>query len=75
MKNYEILDLKGIPCPTNTARILLKLETIDKYHLLYVLLDDGEPILNVPNSILEEGYKIISKKKKDSSTWELIIKK
>lgn len=75
IKIDEKLNVKKIRCPTNFARIMLKLETMEKNQILEVLLDDGKPIINIPNALTEEGYKIISKKKKDSSTWELIIRK
>ena len=42
--------------------------------VLEVLLDDGEPIENVPNSVALEGHSILRKEKQDSH-WSVVIKK
>ncbi|MFQ3675031.1 MAG: sulfurtransferase TusA family protein, partial [Endomicrobiia bacterium] len=53
----EKLDLRGISCPMNFVKTKLKLEEMQKDEILEVLLDDGEPIINVPRSVKEEGHK------------------
>jgi TusA-related sulfurtransferase len=71
----EILDLKGVPCPRNSARALLKLRGMDKGEILEIIVDDGEPAENVPASIdEEEDYEIIKKLKGDDNTWHLWVK-
>ncbi len=55
----EVLDLRGVICPYNFVKTKLKLESLDKGTHLQVLLDDGEPIRNVPQSITNEGHRII----------------
>ncbi len=74
VKPEEILDLKGIACPQNSAMALLKLEGIKAGSILEVIIDDGEPIKNVPNSIKDEGHKIVSMIKVDK-VWKILIKK
>ena len=68
----EFLDLTGVSCPHNIARILLKLETMSLQTGLKVIIDDGEPIKNVPSAIEAEGYKILGKSK-DGDKWILTI--
>ena len=70
----KILDLQGVSCPQNAAQALLKLELLDFGFILEILLDDGEPILNVTNSLKLEGYKIF-KKEKLNGTWKILVKK
>ena len=41
---------------------------------LEILLDDGEPIENVPASIKSEGHKILSQKNTDNY-WSVIVEK
>lgn len=53
------LDLTGVICPMNFVRTKLELEKLKKGDVLEVILDDGEPIRNVPRSVKAEGYKII----------------
>ena len=59
----EELDLRGVICPYNFVKTKLKLDTLDLGFHLSVLLDDGDPINNVPKSIMNEGHQVLSKEK------------
>jgi len=50
------LDLRGTPCPINFVRTKLRLEQMAPGTLLEVWLDPGEPIEQVPDSLVMEGY-------------------
>ena len=52
------LDLRGTPCPLNFVRTKLRLEQMPLGALLEVWLDPGEPIEQVPDSLVMEGYKL-----------------
>lgn len=52
------MDLRGTPCPLNFVRTKLRLEQIEPGALLEVWLDPGEPIEQVPDSLVMEGYLI-----------------
>ncbi len=54
------LDLRGVACPYNFVKTKLKLDTMGEGQVLAVLLDDGEPIRNVPQSLRNEGHEILS---------------
>ena len=41
---------------------------------LKILLDDGEPIDNVPRSVITEGHEIISQERLDDH-WQVVIEK
>lgn len=56
----EPLDLRGVTCPTNYVRVRLALETVAEGDELEVLLDAGEPVLNVPRSLKDDGDKVVS---------------
>ena len=70
----ETLDLKGVACPQNSAMALLKIESMAAGDLLEVVVDDGEPIRNVPLSIETEGHEILSKVKTHTA-WKILVKK
>ncbi|GJL58161.1 MAG: tRNA methyltransferase [Nitrospirales bacterium] len=61
----EELDLRGVICPYNFVKTKLKLETLESGDQLRVLLDEGEPIRNVPQSITNEGHQILKQEKVD----------
>ncbi|MGF1479462.1 MAG: sulfurtransferase TusA family protein [Cyanophyceae cyanobacterium] len=52
------LDLRGTPCPINFVRTKLRLEQMSPGSLLEVWLDPGEPIEQVPDSLVMEGYQL-----------------
>ena len=54
----QYLDLRGTPCPINFVRTKLCLEKMAPGQLLEVWLDPGEPIEQVPDSLVMEGYDI-----------------
>ena len=73
-KDIQTKDFRGVACPMNFVKTKLVLETISSGDELKVLLDDGAPIQNVPNSVELEGHKILSKIQTDGY-WEVLIKK
>ncbi|GJL53592.1 MAG: hypothetical protein NPIRA02_07240 [Nitrospirales bacterium] len=55
----EELDLRGVICPYNFVKTKLKLEDMNPGTVLAVLLDDGDPIRNVPQSVQNEGHTVL----------------
>ncbi len=52
------MDLRGTPCPINFVKTKLYLEKMMPGEILEVWLDPGEPIEQVPDSLIMEGYQI-----------------
>ena len=67
----HFLDLRGVSCPTNFVKIKLTLEDLDDGEEVRVLLDDGDPVVNVPRSLKAEGHTIISLTKTDEDHFQL----
>ena len=63
IKADKSLDLRNVLCPINFVKTKLALEEMEKGQVLEIIIDDGEPIQNVPKSIKEEGHKIVEVKK------------
>ncbi|MFQ5866894.1 MAG: sulfurtransferase TusA family protein [bacterium] len=74
IKADEKLDLRGVVCPINFVKTKLKLEEMNKGQILEVLIDEGEPIKNVPRSVKEEGHEIIGVKRIEGA-FRLLIRK
>jgi TusA-related sulfurtransferase len=70
----ETLDLSGVPCPQNAARALLRIEGLEPGAVLAVLLDDGEPIRNVPPALEAEGHKELSRTR-EKKGWRLVMRR
>jgi len=70
-----LLDLTGVACPMNFVKTKLKLETLPAGAHLSVILDDGEPITNVPRSLEEQGQKVLEQEKISDGQWKILVEK
>jgi tRNA 2-thiouridine synthesizing protein A len=68
------LDLRGVICPYNFVKTKLKLEAMERGQTLSVLLDDGDPIRNVPRSVSNEGHTILSQDRVEGS-YRVVIRR
>ena len=68
------LDLRGVICPYNFVKTKLKLEAMEQGQILSVLLDDGDPIRNVPRSVSDEGHTILSENRVEGS-YRVVIRR
>lgn len=59
----HFVDLQGVSCPLNFVKAKLALENINRGEILEILLDDGEPVRNVPASFQEQGQEVMEIKK------------
>ncbi|MHC4174674.1 MAG: sulfurtransferase TusA family protein [Planctomycetota bacterium] len=69
------LDLREVKCPLNFVKIKLRLEEMQDGQNLTVIIDDREPIHNVPRAVKEEGHKIIKVEKLFDNSFRLLIRK
>lgn len=67
-------DLRGVACPMNFVKTKVELAKMAAGGRLKILLDDGEPIDNVPRSVISEGHSILEQKKTDGH-WTVVIEK
>ena len=68
-------DYRGVACPMNFVKTKLVLETMKVGQQLEILLDDGAPINNVPNSVKLEGHKIVNQVQSSDGYWTVLIEK
>jgi sulfite reductase (NADPH) hemoprotein beta-component/sulfite reductase (ferredoxin) len=73
--DVETLDLSGVACPMNFVKTKLKLETLPAGAELHVILDDGEPIENVPRSLEEQGHKVREQTRIGDHQWKIVVTK
>lgn len=70
-----LLDLGGVACPMNFVKAKLRLEAMEVGEALDVVLDDGEPIRNVPASLAGEGQEIVETAETGGGRWRIRVKK
>jgi TusA-related sulfurtransferase len=64
--SHAELDLRGVICPYNFVKTKLKLEAMEAGQVLSVLLDEGDPIRNVPRSVENEGHTVLLQERVDT---------
>ena len=74
IKPNLVKDFRGVVCPMNFVKTKIELSKIKSGEVLNILLDDGEPIENVPASVKAEGHKIL-KQEKINNYWSVVIEK
>jgi len=67
------IDLLGESCPMNFVRAKLKLETMSAGSVLEVLIDSGDGVKNVPNSLKEEGHEVLKMEEMENG-YRLLVK-
>jgi len=68
-------DFRGVACPMNFVKTKIALAPMSSGETLEVYLDDGEPIINVPESVRLEGHEILTQDQADGGYWSVVIKK
>lgn len=67
-------DFRGVTCPMNFVKTKIELSKLKSDDILEILLDDGEPIENVPGSVKGEGHKILVQERV-GNYWSVVIQK
>ena len=71
----QVIDLRGVSCPTNFVKAKLALEDLEHGEVAQILLDDGEPVKNVPRSLKADGHRLIGLKQTDEGHYILELEK
>lgn len=54
-----VMDLRGVECPLNFVKTKIKLYSMAKDEILEVLLDPGESVQSVSESVIQDGHNIL----------------
>lgn len=71
----ETVDITDVVCPLTFVKAKVAIEELEEGQILSVLLNDGEPVQNVPRSLKEEGHQILKLIDNKDGTYNLIVKK
>lgn len=55
----HFMDLRGVACPMNYMKAKLQIEEMELDQTIFLYLDEGEPINNVPVSLQDDGQEIV----------------
>lgn len=69
------IDITKEICPMTFVKTKLKLETMSSGQVLEVTLREGEPLINVPRSVEQEGHKILDLRQEEGDVYKLLIER
>jgi len=68
------IDITKEICPMTFVKTKLKLETMSRGQVLEVTLREGEPLINVPKSVEQDGH-IILDLRQEGDIYKLLIER
>lgn len=68
------VDLRTVRCPLGSVRARLVLAAMEEGEEVDLLLDDGQPIENVPRAMIEDGNSVVFRQKKENY-WLIKVRK
>ncbi len=74
-ENRESIDITGDICPMTFVKTKLKLEKMKPGELLEVMLCEGEPLSNLPRSVIQEGHRVVSITRQQGRQHKIIIER
>lgn len=75
MTEQYFLDLRGVACPMNFVKTKLLIDKMPPGETLQVLLDDGEPVESVSESIQAEGHSLLQSERQPAGHYCVLIRK
>ncbi len=71
----EKVDITDVVCPITFVKAKAVIEELETGDILEILLNDGEPVQNVPRSLKDEGHKILKLDDNGNGTYTLYVEK
>ena len=74
-KADETIDITDVVCPITFVKVKMALEDMEEGEKLFVRLNEGEPIQNVPRSLKDEGHRVLEVEQGGDGTYGLLVEK
>lgn len=75
IKANEFIDITKVVCPITFVKVKVAIEELESGEILEIKMNSGEPIQNVPRSLIEENHKILEVKKNEDETYTVYVEK
>ncbi|MDR1985376.1 MAG: sulfurtransferase TusA family protein [Treponema sp.] len=67
------VDITNLVCPVTFVKTKVALEELEDGQVLEVRLNPGEPIQNIPQSLKDEGHRVIKVSRNEDGTYRLLV--
>jgi len=71
----KTLDLRNVICPMNFIKAKIFLEDAFVGEVIEIIIDEGDPLVNVTRSLKEEGHLILKVEHYNETSYKVYIKK
>ena len=71
----DTVDITDKVCPLTFVKAKVAIDELEDGEVIAIRMNDGEPVQNVPRSIIEEGHQILKLVNNEDGTYNLIVKK
>ena len=75
IKVDDTVDITDVVCPVTFVKAKVALEELEEGQVLFIRMNEGEPVQNVPRSIKDEGHQILKLLNNQDGTYSLIVRK
>ncbi len=75
MSEEHFLDLRGVACPMNFVKARLFVDKLGQGDVVKLLVDEGEPVESVGNSMQAEGHEVFDVAKEPEGHYRMSIRK
>lgn len=75
VKADDFVDITDKVCPLTFVKAKVALEELDDGQILAIKMNDGEPVMNVPRSMKDEGHQVLELNDNGDETYTLFVKK
>jgi tRNA 2-thiouridine synthesizing protein A len=74
-KAQAFVDISDVVCPVTFVKVKVAIEDLEDGQIIEILMNEGEPVQNVPRSLKDEGHKVLRIKNNRDGTYTLYVEK
>lgn len=75
IQSDDVIDIRDVVCPMTFVKTKAAIDELDVGQILEVVMNDGEPVQNVPRSMKEEGQQVLRLEKTEEGAYRMFVKK
>lgn len=71
----DFIDITNVVCPITFVKVKVAMEELEVGEVLEIKMNSGEPIQNVPRSLIDENHKILQVLNNEDETYTVFVEK
>ena len=75
IKRDAYVDITDVVCPITFVKAKVSIEEIEQGQILEILMNEGEPLHNVPRSLKDEGHRVVEVENNSNGTFTVLVEK